>query len=266
MPDPQPHEQAATLDVLAEAIAGSGDLDRAEALARAMTDPQQQASALAELARAVAGSGDLDRAEALARAITDPIRQTAALAELDRELDAPPKPTARKKNLYIAAADTNVWDKAARLAGDSLSSLITELLGAFVAGREAELQGWERIVVPVTSRATESPRKAFFGRWIIRPDERRSAPPVQLTRLPYRSVPLDGKPPSFWAVAQTRKGRIAVWTWTELPGDENKSTLAAAFLLDYDDLDRAVMDELPFTVARLAASRLGQPEVEELDI
>src|SRR5262249_2873283 len=58
-----------------------GDLDRAEQLARTITNSYQQAEALAGLARAVAGI-DPDRAEQLARTITDPDRQARALAEL----------------------------------------------------------------------------------------------------------------------------------------------------------------------------------------
>ena len=61
-----------------------GHPDRAEALARSITDPDRQAQALADLARVAAGAGDLDRAEALARAITDPDRQAQALADLAR--------------------------------------------------------------------------------------------------------------------------------------------------------------------------------------
>ena len=92
-----------------------GHPERAEALARAITDPDRQAQALAGLAEAAAGAGDLDRAEAwpgrsptrteqaralaawrrrrrarvtwtgprrLARAITDPDRQAEVLADL----------------------------------------------------------------------------------------------------------------------------------------------------------------------------------------
>ena len=40
-----------------EAAAGAGDLDRAEALARAITDPDRQARALADLARGGGGRG-----------------------------------------------------------------------------------------------------------------------------------------------------------------------------------------------------------------
>ena len=60
----------------------AGDLDRAEALARAITGPDRRARALAGLAEAAADAGDLDRAQALARAITDPDRRARALADL----------------------------------------------------------------------------------------------------------------------------------------------------------------------------------------
>jgi hypothetical protein len=43
----------------------AGDLDRAEALARAVTDPDSQQQALAALASAIAQAGDLDRARGL---------------------------------------------------------------------------------------------------------------------------------------------------------------------------------------------------------
>ena len=61
-----PDRRARVLADLAEAAAGAGDLDRAEALARTITDPDRRARALADLAEAAAGAGDLDRAEALA--------------------------------------------------------------------------------------------------------------------------------------------------------------------------------------------------------
>lgn len=71
---------------LVKAVAGAGDLDRAETLARSISDPDQQAEALTTLVEAVAGAGDLDRArdlanqaETLARSITDPHRQALAL-------------------------------------------------------------------------------------------------------------------------------------------------------------------------------------------
>ena len=84
-----PYEQAQALAALARAAAQASDLDRAwalagqaEALARSITNPDRQAQALADLARAAAS--DLDRAEALARSITNPYEQAQALADLAR--------------------------------------------------------------------------------------------------------------------------------------------------------------------------------------
>ena len=53
---------------VATAAAQAGDLERAEALARTITDPPYQARALAGVATAAAQAGDLDRAR---RLVTD---------------------------------------------------------------------------------------------------------------------------------------------------------------------------------------------------
>src|SRR5206468_3835608 len=89
-----PGGQVRALADLARAAAGAGDLDRAEALAghaeaaaRSITDPGRQAQALADLAEAAAGAGDLDRAGALARSITEPDGQARALADLARKAE-----------------------------------------------------------------------------------------------------------------------------------------------------------------------------------
>ena len=70
----------------AAAAAGDGDYDRAEQIARS-ADPREQARVLAEVAMAAAGVGDrdrarqlADRAEQIARSITDPDDQARALA------------------------------------------------------------------------------------------------------------------------------------------------------------------------------------------
>ena len=64
---------------MATAIAQAGDPDRAETLARTITDPGAQAEALASLATIAAQAGDPDRAETLARTITSPRPQAQAL-------------------------------------------------------------------------------------------------------------------------------------------------------------------------------------------
>ena len=68
--------------------AAIGYPERAEALARAITDPAGQSQALIDLAQAAADEGDFDRsraladeAEAVARAITDPDGKARVLAE-----------------------------------------------------------------------------------------------------------------------------------------------------------------------------------------
>jgi hypothetical protein len=52
---------------VARGVAQVGDVNRAESLARTVTDPRWQARALTGVARALAQAGDVDRAEAVAR-------------------------------------------------------------------------------------------------------------------------------------------------------------------------------------------------------
>jgi len=69
----------AIIDVAA-VVAGTGDYDRAEALAR--TAPENPHLALRHVAEAVAAAGDYDRAEAIADTITEPRARADALADL----------------------------------------------------------------------------------------------------------------------------------------------------------------------------------------
>ncbi len=80
------YQQASAMAQVATALAGFGDLDRAEALAWSITDGYPRDSALAELAKAVARVGDLDRAEALAHPIAEPDLWASALAELAKAM------------------------------------------------------------------------------------------------------------------------------------------------------------------------------------
>ncbi|WP_438867862.1 hypothetical protein, partial [Paractinoplanes ferrugineus] len=74
-----PAQQALVLMVVVGAVVAGGDVVRAENVARSLTDPAQQALVLTAVARAAATAGDAnragalaDRAESVARAITDP--------------------------------------------------------------------------------------------------------------------------------------------------------------------------------------------------
>jgi hypothetical protein len=69
---------------VAGVAAASGDLGRAEIIARSITDSDDQGKALAEVADVVAASGDLGRAEAIARSITGRDWQETALADVVR--------------------------------------------------------------------------------------------------------------------------------------------------------------------------------------
>jgi hypothetical protein len=119
--DPDPDRQIEALTSLAVAIAQAGDPGRAEALARTITDPYYQASALAGLAAAIAQAGDPDRAEALARTIPDPSRQARALTSLAAAIAQAGDPD----RAYRLAADaqaiagtiTDPYDQASALAG-----------------------------------------------------------------------------------------------------------------------------------------------------
>ncbi|SCL25905.1 hypothetical protein GA0070616_3199 [Micromonospora nigra] len=83
------YRQTQALAALAETVAvtrgvdrARAIVDRAEALAHSISDPYQQAQAMTSLAKAVAVTGRVDRAETIASSITNSYRQTQALAAL----------------------------------------------------------------------------------------------------------------------------------------------------------------------------------------
>ncbi|WP_143031648.1 P-loop domain-containing protein [Actinacidiphila guanduensis] len=83
------YQQAGALTGLVRVVAGVGDHERAEQIARTLTNPAQRAEALTGLVRVVAGVGDHQRAaelateaEQIARTITHPYQQSRALTGL----------------------------------------------------------------------------------------------------------------------------------------------------------------------------------------
>jgi hypothetical protein len=72
-------ERAESLGTVAKAAATAGDVDRAEALARSITNPYWQPRVLVEVVQAAAAAGQVDRAETLARTLTDRDHRTLAL-------------------------------------------------------------------------------------------------------------------------------------------------------------------------------------------
>jgi hypothetical protein len=79
-------QRAETLAAVAEAIAKTGRYQRADKVARSITDPRSKVGALDMIASVIAGaharSGEFERAESAARSITDDKRQAESLTEL----------------------------------------------------------------------------------------------------------------------------------------------------------------------------------------
>ncbi|MEK8145111.1 hypothetical protein NKH18_38070 [Streptomyces sp. M10(2022)] len=74
--------QAGALVTVARAVADAGDRQRAEAIARSITEPNGHEEALVCVARAVAKAGDHQQAQMTVCFITDPVRQASALREV----------------------------------------------------------------------------------------------------------------------------------------------------------------------------------------
>ncbi|WP_345539360.1 hypothetical protein [Phytohabitans rumicis] len=95
--------KARALVAVVEAATAAGELDRAEAIARGITEPDERARVLTGVVEAAA-AGELDRAEAVARGITEPEEQAQALAML-AETASP----ARAGHLFGHALAVGSW-------------------------------------------------------------------------------------------------------------------------------------------------------------
>src|SRR5258706_751345 len=108
------------------------------------------------------------------------------------------------KTVYLRDEEVSLWERARELSGDKLSPVIVAALKQFVAEKEAESKGLERIVVEYNdSEASGLPkRKAFYGRWICSPEA-----PVEVSDdagIAYRA-----------AVAESAKGNIVIYERAE---------------------------------------------------
>ena len=136
----QPDDLARALIQVATAAAGAGDLDRAEALARTISGPDDLARALIQVATAAAQAGDLDRAEALAHTISGPDDLARALIQV-----------------ATAAAQAGDLDRAEALAHtisgpDDLARALTQ-----VATAAAQAGDLDRAARSPTAAARHSP-------------------------------------------------------------------------------------------------------------
>jgi hypothetical protein len=164
------------------------------------------------------------------------------------------------KTIYLPDEAAEIWEKARRLAGDRLSPFLLKALKEYVAFKEAQAAGFERIQIEFEdSDDSEIPKiKAFHGKWIFSPSD------------PLR-VPLNkaGTKNIIFCVAVTAKDNVVVYTWTteiETKGENagDQYNFDSRFLV-YSSFEEAARDE-EVNVAILEAIRKRGVPVEELDI
>ncbi len=163
------------------------------------------------------------------------------------------------KTIYIREADREIWEKAERFAGGSVSALITQALKRYVEEEELRAQTeLENIEVELAHEQghgwEESAYQAqFVGQWLLDPDpeETRTSEPG-----------FDAG--AYYGVALTQRGNIAVYTRHVNDG-------FAPMLEVYGSFEEAEQRGEPADIlARAAASptgtAMGADYVRKLDI
>ena len=153
------------------------------------------------------------------------------------------------KTIYIREADAEVWQRAEKLAGDSVSALITEALRRYVEEEEQkERTGMERIEIDLWGPGDIPYQAAFVGRWLLWPDETE-------TRT--------GEPGydagAYYGVALTQRANIAVYMRHVNDG-------FAPILKTYGSFEQAEEEGIPGDILAIAASEISDGYVQKLDI
>jgi hypothetical protein len=154
------------------------------------------------------------------------------------------------KTIYLRDDEAPIWERARELASDKLSPVIVAALKKFIAVKEAEVKGFERIEVSYNDADDHNiPKaKAFYGKWVYSPKK-----PVTLSDE-------EGEAFDHFAVAVTAKGAVVVYSWHA----EREGNWAYRFNVYYS-LENAAADERVNYAARKTIQELGV-RVEELDI
>ena len=146
------------------------------------------------------------------------------------------------------------------MANDRLSPVLLKSLKEFIAVKESEARGRERIQVEFSdSDDYNLPNiKAFHGKWIFSPSE-----PL---RVPLNDACTKNE---IYCIAVTGKDNVVVHTWTteiETKGEDagNQYTWGGRFLVFSSFEEAARNDKLNHAI-REAIRKRGVP-VEELDI
>jgi len=150
------------------------------------------------------------------------------------------------RTLYIKDEDAPLWERARELSNDRLSPVIVEALRKFVADKEADLRGVQRIVVEYDDAGSDGKptAKAFFGRWLIAPDDKFKAP------YTFDQI----------AIADTPKGGVVIFSTYR----SGKGAIAT-FGSFKDAFDHPKISTIEKAALNEALRRRGVP-VEELDV
>jgi hypothetical protein len=155
------------------------------------------------------------------------------------------------KTIYVREDDGAIWGRARELAGEKLSPVIVAALRRFVAEKEAESAGFEKILLRFDD-ANDSylPKaKSFYGRWIIPPDER------------FVDWSADNGSRHHAAVAVTPKNKVVLYAWGSKNGEPDDDFSFQVF----DSFSQAAAQDVSGAPIREAVERIGVP-VEDLDI
>ena len=156
------------------------------------------------------------------------------------------------KTIYLRDEEVPVWERARELAGDKLSPVIVTALRRFVAEKEAEAKGFERIELRFNDAdANNMPKiKAFYGRWIFDLNE-----PLVLQLE-------SGNYTHSYSIAETARGSVAIYTFRE---DLEDDSTADHKLLTFSSFEDAASNRVVNAAVCLALVKRGIP-IEELDI
>ena len=179
------------------------------------------------------------------------------------------------KTLYVKDSDAPIWEQAEKLAVNGMSSLVTMLLKSYVDQHPApDEQGLTTIMVECRHRfgcegwsknEAHPVKKSFVGRWLIPPEE-------NLTEE-YPSTEAHPGLPMFFAIAQTKKGAIAVHEgdatgndgWSELNHYRTFEEFKEAQVLD-ERQEPTGRPRYPDNVIAAVATALQKDYVVHLDI
>jgi hypothetical protein len=158
------------------------------------------------------------------------------------------------KTVYLRDEEVPIWEKARELSGDKLSPVILTALRTFIAAKESENTGYERILVEFNDANDHMlPKKnAFYGKWIISPNDRH----VET----YESRDQQ----DIYFVAETAKGNVVVIKYSEGVDNGDHWVSGKKFLVFASFHDAAANEEVNSAI--LKAVKLRGVPVQELDI